>query len=1136
MSLSLFSTKPEESGFRLLYYEVYNWGTFDKHVWKIEPEGETTLLTGANASGKTTLIDGLLTLLVPEKRMRFYNQTAGSKGERTEDSYVTGEYGETENETTQAREVNRLRSDRNAAHSILLAVFQNENHFVTLAQCRWFAGNELKRAFVIAHAKLSISQDFAPFDFKGEWKKKLKARYPRQGSKDMVLFPDGPGEYGRQMRKMLGMRSEKAHTLFSQTIGLKVLGNLDEFVRTQMLEERDAESEFQKVKAYFKTLYDAHKAIEKAHEQIRLLNPIRDKSVSIHSLLSDELHLKQWQDMQPYWFAKRHEQLLTQALTKEEKEIALLKSHRKTQEEKETDLNNRERELDIEIRNDETGRQLAAMENKITELDALKKERDAELKSYNILALALDFQENPSDADAFLHQAELAGERKKELESLQAKKHADEIQEAIRNQKLKTRQAELDAELQTLKSQKNNITGRVAEIRKEILTVTGATEKEIPFIGELITVRSEENHWEPAIEKLLHNFALRLIVPDKYYKKVNEYVNSNDLKGRIVYHHYKKGNTLASMLMADPDTLYTKLDFRQDSPYLDWVEFEIKKHYDYYCTDDLETFRLSERAITSKGLIRNASRHEKDDRQGMRERHTYVLGWDNKEKIAACREQVQALEIDIRDSERRIENLKKQKEKFNIENEKLIQFTSIAQFKRIDIWSLAKEIQTLKDRISELQKSNNRIQTLKGQRDLLLAELKNLKEQMDVIREKILSAENRANVHRIRLKQSREVLDLYAGTPAEQKLEEFRTLFIGDTLPGLDKLERLQGEVRREIDNRVYQVREKIRQEKSETERLMREFRHPVDPEITKRFEDWSAEAHLLPEDADFMDKYVELLNRIEGQELADYKQKFKKYLNEEMITRMSDFKGWLDAQEEDILNHVDTLNRSLSRINFKSNPPTFIKLSVDKEYAPRVKAFRFHINDWKPNIAEYQRTQDDKILEDSFVKIRNLLDELTHDENLRKEVLDVRNWLKFKAVEHHKEDPTKVFRSYTGTAKLSGGEGAQLTYTILGSAIAYQFGIHSEGLNTDSFRFICVDEAFSKQDDEKARFLMELCRQLHLQLMVVSPAKAEEVAIVEPYISKVHFVQRQNNRNSVVYDMSIQQLQEKRVEFLEKG
>ena len=1136
MSLSLFSTKPEESGFRLLYYEVYNWGTFDKHVWKIEPEGETTLLTGANASGKTTLIDGLLTLLVPEKRMRFYNQTAGSKGERTEDSYVTGEFGETENETTQAREVNRLRSDRNEAHSILLAVFQNENHFVTLAQCRWFAGNELKRSFVIAHAKLSISQDFAPFDFKGEWKKKLKSRYPRQGSKDMVFFPDGPGEYGRHMRKIMGMRSEKAHTLFSQTIGLKVLGNLDEFVRTQMLEERDAESEFQKVKAYFKTLYDAHKAIEKAHEQIRLLNPIRDKSISINTLQADELLMKQWQEMLPFWFATRSDHLLTQAIAKEEKDSALLKSQRKTLEEKETDLNYRERQLEVEIIQDETGRQLAAMEHKITELDALKKERDTDLKFYNTLAIALELQESPSDEDAFLHQADVAMQRKTEIEVQQAKKHADEIQEQIRNQKLKARQADLDSELQTLRSQKNNITGRVAEIRNEILKFTGATEKEIPFIGELITVRPEAHAWEPAIEKLLHNFALRLIVPDTYYKKVNAYVNANDLKGRIVYHQFKKGNTLASMLQAEPDSVYHKLDLRQDSPYLDWVEYEIKKHYDYHCTDDLETFRLSDRAITSKGLIRNGSKHEKDDRPGMRDRHTFVLGWDNKEKIAACREQVQALELDIRDSERRIENLKKQKDKFTVENEKLIQFTSIAQFKRIDIWSLSKEIQTLKDRISELQKSNNRIQTLKKQRDEILAEIKTLRESMDIFREKMLSADNRANVHRLKLRQSKEVLDHYTHTDAAQKMDAFRQIFIGETLPGLDKIERLQGEVRREIENQLYKIRESIRQVKSETERLMREFRHPVDPEITKRFEDWNADTHLLPEDADFLEKYVELLNRIEGQELADYKQKFKKYLNEEMITRMSDFKGWLDAQEEDILNHVDTLNRSLSRINFKSNPPTFIKLTVDKDYAPRVKAFRFRINDWKPNIAEYQRTQDDKILEDSFVKIRSLLDELTDDENLRKEVLDVRNWLKFKAVEHHKEDPTKVFRSYTGTAKLSGGEGAQLTYTILGSAIAYQFGIHSEGLNTDSFRFICVDEAFSKQDDEKARFLMELCRQLHLQLMVVSPAKAEEVAIVEPYISKVHFVQRQNNRNSVVYDMSIQQLQEKRIEFLEKG
>ena len=48
----------------------------------------------------------------------------------------------------------------------------------------------------------------------------------------------------------------------------------------------------------------------------------------------------------------------------------------------------------------------------------------------------------------------------------------------------------------------------------------------------------------------------------------------------------------------------------------------------------------------------------------------------------------------------------------------------------------------------------------------------------------------------------------------------------------------------------------------------------------------------------------------------------------------------------------------------------------------------------------------------------------------------------------------------------------------------------------------------------------MELCRQLHLQLLVVTPE--DKMHIVEPYISAIHFVKRNNNRNSIVFDMPI--------------
>ncbi len=82
MQLSVFSTDSQKSGFRLQYMEVLNWGTFDEKIYAIRPMGETSLLTGANGSGKTTFVDALLTLMVPEKRYRFYNQSSGSEKER----------------------------------------------------------------------------------------------------------------------------------------------------------------------------------------------------------------------------------------------------------------------------------------------------------------------------------------------------------------------------------------------------------------------------------------------------------------------------------------------------------------------------------------------------------------------------------------------------------------------------------------------------------------------------------------------------------------------------------------------------------------------------------------------------------------------------------------------------------------------------------------------------------------------------------------------------------------------------------------------------------------------------------------------------------------------------------------------
>jgi len=199
--LSLFSTSSEKAGFRLQYMEVYNWGTFHERIFRITPKGNNSLLTGANASGKSTFIDALLTLLVPVKKDRFYNQSSGvdKKGDRTEETYVCGNYGNIQREGELSTTTQALRDK--STYSVILASFSNtDQKNITIFQVRWFTNGELKRTFGVAHVPLEIEKDFNQFDSKGNWKKRLEKIYNSNTNKRKVEFLDGPTSYAESVR------------------------------------------------------------------------------------------------------------------------------------------------------------------------------------------------------------------------------------------------------------------------------------------------------------------------------------------------------------------------------------------------------------------------------------------------------------------------------------------------------------------------------------------------------------------------------------------------------------------------------------------------------------------------------------------------------------------------------------------------------------------------------------------------------------------------------------------------------------------------------------------------------------------------------------------------------------------------
>ena len=117
-----FASDDRSAGFRLNNFELYNWGTYDKKIVTLNLGKNNALLTGDIGSGKSTIIDAIITLFARTDKI-VYNKAAGAVyKERTLLSYVTGEYKKTnDNNLTKAQ---RLRGEE--SFTILIAHFENK--------------------------------------------------------------------------------------------------------------------------------------------------------------------------------------------------------------------------------------------------------------------------------------------------------------------------------------------------------------------------------------------------------------------------------------------------------------------------------------------------------------------------------------------------------------------------------------------------------------------------------------------------------------------------------------------------------------------------------------------------------------------------------------------------------------------------------------------------------------------------------------------------------------------------------------------------------------------------------------------------------------------------------------------------
>ncbi len=1106
----------QQDGFRLSYVEIYNWGTFDGKIWKLNPNGKNSLLTGANGSGKTTLVDAILSLLVPPNK-RHYNQSSGaeSKRERDENSYVMGAFGTLQSDSGLAAKTKYLRTKND--FSILIGVFFNAEtkEYLSLAQARWYSDNDLRRAYLISTHPLTIEEHFQPFDTGGVWKQNLKKKH---GVEEFDSFT----KYAQRFSKTFGLKSEKALVLFAQTVGIKVLGNLNEFIRTNMLEENDAETEFSQLRELYDNLLTAHKAIEKAREQAILLAPIVENSTVYQKYTQELKEIEALQAQMAYYFANQKQQLYRTAHLELDSDIHQKSNQIEDTRRMVTDYALQRDELTISIGANKAYEQLQQLERSIKQAEKEQTTRQNRANAYNKLTESLQWTTDPTEKQFY----QGLEEAKKGIElSAHEMQHVEDKEYETKGKFDQAKQllAEQTTQLLSLQQRKNRLPIEQVQMREQILKKLNLLEKDLPFAAELIKVTDDT--WETNAERLFRTLGLTILVKDANVEAVSRFVQQQDWKNKITFLKIDNTPAIAAEKLAKNSILH-KIDIRKGTDFTTNLQNYLYTHYNYTIVEGIAELLRTEKSLTDKGLVKNVGDFEKDDSAGVITKERYILGWDNKETILLAQRTAKETDETVQTLNRQIKQSKTQRSEIQRRRDTLTRLLNFENYTEIDWKTANKTTHDLKSQKESLATSSNQLKTLQVKLDTVKREIDHKEKERERFVSEKTRLESRLESY---MEQIRQADDFLATAPAadwQAYHAKITPLLEGKEL-NISNISSSEGKVAKHIAD----SKEKKQKEVANIERRltldMQKFISP-NVDILSKYPNWSADVLNLKADVTYLSEFEDFHKKLSEEDLPKHQKRFKEWLNERLIFDIANFKTSLENKETEILESIEAINASLRDINFNANPQTYIELDVHKSRDVSVRDFRQFLRDAMPDPAKLIRDEEGE-LEASFIRIKKIIEELSNNETWRKKVTDVRNWLEFAAIERYRSD-NQQRQYYIDSQSLSGGEKAKLAYTILASAIAYQFGIRGEDRRRKSFRFAVVDEAFSKVDPENAVYAMELFRQLNLQLMVVTPL--DKINLAEPYIHSVHYVENKEKRNSVVYDLPMKVYYEKKEAF----
>lgn len=1088
--------------FRLEKIQMFNWGTFGGVTdFKIPRNGY--LFLGPSGSGKSTILDAHASIMTPPRWVDF-NVAARQDERQTKDrnliSYLRGAWSQqTGSDGEYAFQY--LRPD--TTWSAIAETYKDgAGHTVVLAQIFWVRGRsttlrDVHKRFLILQRDFDVRelQFFADHNFEV---RRFKFDLPDATVKDEF------SGYQERFRQLLDIDNERALRLLHKTQSAKNLGDLNTFLRDFMLDEPETFELADNLVFQFQELNEAHKAVVEARRQIDTLQPAQAEATSLDATTFARNELKALSLTIDAYSEREKKRLLEVAIR--EKGISIEGLEAQVAQKELTARSAFETLLGLQQKRMASGG--SRIEQLHKDIGEAEKQRDYRIakrgqaeSAYRNVGWPI-----PSNTNEFVHRADEARQQVFDAEAWR-ENHQDvrgELRQELKECEEKFKEAA--KEIAAMEKQSSNIPSRLLELRELMAKSLNIPEEQLPFAGELIEVKEEAHEWRGAVERVLGGFSRSPLVPDKHYSAIAGYLDGHNIGQRLSY--LRIVNRQSEIRSVSQSSLVTKLQFSRCA-HTEWLRDEVKAHFNYDCVDSLQEFRSAARAVTREGQVKhNSTRHDKDDRRPVNDKSQWVLGFDNKAKLALFKSNAAELAAEY---ERRKATLENHIQAGTEQERRLVHCQTLVniQWDEIDVASMLTRISNLQAQLKTELEANP---------DLALLDEKITKQ--DAVYNNAIEQQNEesANLKTARqalfdLNVSFEALSLellqLALLPEQQEslTQRFASSSSNITLANIAIHSQ---KVERAIANEISDLSGRINTHIRIIEGLFQTF-------VTT----WPAEAAGLDPTMESAADFFAKLRRLEQDGLPAFEEKFLRLLREQSDQNLSRLSTQLDHERKAIRDRMDVVNESLEIAPFGEG--TYLVIDTNDRMLKDVLDFKRQLKD----ALSYSFSQDKESAEARFKVLNDLVHQLssqkTEDKNWRDLVLDVRQHVEFVARELDASGlEIEVYRSGAGK---SGGQRQKLTATCLAAALRYQLGGQNRGSPT--FSTVVLDEAFDKADADFTAMAMNIFENFGFQMIVATPLKS--VMTLEPFIGGACFIHIKDRKYSAVipieYDESSQRL-----------